>query len=184
MRRIAVLGSGGAGKSRLAVELGRRLGLPVIHLDPLFWRPGWVETPHDEWRQRQQELVAAPEWIIDGTHRDTLDVRLGAADTVVLLDFSRWRCTWRVVRRSISHRGRPRFDRAEGCSERLDRAFLTWVWTFPTRSRPELLDAIRTHADGATLITLRSPRQVKRFVRDLSRTHRPATTPRSDDGPP
>ena len=40
MQRIAVVGSGGAGKSTFGRELGRLLGLPVIHLDHHYWRPG------------------------------------------------------------------------------------------------------------------------------------------------
>lgn len=45
MERILVLGPCGAGKSTLAAQLGKRLDLPVIHLDSEYWRPGWVE-PH------------------------------------------------------------------------------------------------------------------------------------------
>ena len=43
MERILVLGPCGAGKSTPAVKLGAKLGLPVIHLDKEYWRPGWVE---------------------------------------------------------------------------------------------------------------------------------------------
>ena len=52
MERIAIIGPGGAGKSTLARRLGERLGLPVIHLDAEHWRPGWVETPADEWKRK------------------------------------------------------------------------------------------------------------------------------------
>ncbi len=48
MKRLAIVGCAGAGKSTLARLLGQILGLPVFHLDALFWRPGWVETPLDE----------------------------------------------------------------------------------------------------------------------------------------
>jgi adenylate kinase family enzyme len=167
VRRVALIGSGGSGKSVLAAELGRRLDLPVIHLDTLFWRPGWVETPLDEWRRTQEELVQGERWIIDGNHAATLDVRLPAADTVVLLDFNRYLCTWRIVKRSFQHRRRPRPDRAEGCDERLDREFVSWVWTFPYRGRPQVLEAIARHAGHADVITLRTPGAVKRFLAAL-----------------
>src|SRR6185312_14717291 len=39
IERVVILGSGGAGKTRLALALGECTGLPVVHLDPLFWRP-------------------------------------------------------------------------------------------------------------------------------------------------
>jgi hypothetical protein len=76
VQRVAIVGSGGAGKSTLARELGQRLGLPVIHLDQRFWRPGWLETETEEWAATQQELAAADRWIRDGNYGATLDVRL------------------------------------------------------------------------------------------------------------
>jgi len=69
MQRIAVVGSGGAGKSTFATELGRRLGLPVIHLDEHYWQPGWVATPAEQWQDRQRGLVAYDCWIVDGNYR-------------------------------------------------------------------------------------------------------------------
>jgi len=49
VQRILVIGCGGAGKSTLAREIASRTGLPLIHLDELHWKPGWVGTPKDEW---------------------------------------------------------------------------------------------------------------------------------------
>ena len=66
MRRIIVLGRGGAGKSTLARQLGEITGLPVIELDKLFWRPGLLPTPRDEWIHLQQKLVREEKWIMDG----------------------------------------------------------------------------------------------------------------------
>ncbi len=53
VERVAVVGSGGAGKSTFARDLGRRTGIPVIHLDQHHWKPGWVETPPEDWRRLQ-----------------------------------------------------------------------------------------------------------------------------------
>lgn len=57
MRRVLIIGSSGAGKSTLARELEPILGLPVIHLDAVFWQPGWREMPKDAWKARVAELV-------------------------------------------------------------------------------------------------------------------------------
>jgi len=67
MRRIALVGPGGAGKSTLARRLGARLGLPVVHLDAEHWHPGWVETPAEEWAEKVRALASGERWIIDGT---------------------------------------------------------------------------------------------------------------------
>ena len=60
MQRIVIIGSGGAGKSTLAQQLGARLDLPVIHLDALYWQPGWVETPRDALEVVVQEALQGP----------------------------------------------------------------------------------------------------------------------------
>jgi adenylate kinase family enzyme len=58
MSRIAVVGSGGAGKTTFANELGDRTGIPVVHLDHHYWNPGWMETPLKDWQERHAELAA------------------------------------------------------------------------------------------------------------------------------
>jgi adenylate kinase family enzyme len=66
MRRVVILGPGGSGKSTLAVRLGELTGLPVIELDKVFWRPGLVPTPRDEWAEFQRRLAGGEGWIMDG----------------------------------------------------------------------------------------------------------------------
>ena len=108
MRRVVILGPGGAGKSELARELSRRTGLPVVHLDPLFWREDWQPAPEAEARRELAEAVAEEEWILDGnflTFEDG-DPRFARADTVVFLDLPRLTCLWRVLRRLVRDRGR------------------------------------------------------------------------------
>src|SRR4051812_22129729 len=72
MRRVLVIGSGGAGKSTFARSLAERLGLPLIHLDALYWRPGWVETPKEEWAREVRRLLSADRWVMDGNYGGTL----------------------------------------------------------------------------------------------------------------
>src|SRR4029078_3565500 len=81
MRRIAVIGPLGAGKSTLAVELGRRLGVQVTHLDTLYWGETWTPPSPAEWNALLDRLVAGDSWIIDGNFSSTLPQRLGAAET-------------------------------------------------------------------------------------------------------
>jgi hypothetical protein len=151
VRRVVVLGRGGAGKSTLARRLGGITGLPVVELDKHFWPADLTPLTHEQWAARQRELVARPEWIMDGDlgPYDVLDVRLATADTVLLLDFSLWRCAWRAVRRS---------------RERVD--FWWWLVTYRRRHLPELRRAIA--ASAVDLVVFRGPREVDRFVRTLA----------------
>src|SRR5438034_11750677 len=86
LKRILVIGSGGSGKTTFARRLAERTTLPLIHLDALYWRPGWDPTPADEWRARVEALANEPAWIMDGNYGGTLDIRLAASDTIVFLD--------------------------------------------------------------------------------------------------
>ena len=102
MKRVVVVGPGAAGKSTLAARLGEITRRPVIELDKLFWQPSLAPRPQEEWVAIQRRLVAQESWIMDGELGpcDVIDVRLHAADAIVFLDFSPFRCAWRAIRRS------------------------------------------------------------------------------------
>ena len=160
MRRVVILGRGGAGKSTLARRLGDITGLPVVELDKIFWRSGLLPTPRDEWVQLQQKMVREEKWIMDGDlgPYDAVEERLRAADTIVLLDFSLPRCAWQAFRRS---------------HERAD--FWRWLLTWRRRDRPVLMEAIAKHAPSAGLRVLRDPNAVNRFVAEMAEASRAST---------
>ena len=113
VRKIAIIGCGGAGKSTLAHRLGDVLGLPVVHLDQHYWRPGWVEPDKATFHAQLAELLAADAWVLDGNYSGTLEVRAAAADVVVFLDFPRALCLYRVFARWWRWRGHTRPDLAD-----------------------------------------------------------------------
>jgi adenylate kinase family enzyme len=127
MKRILILGSGGAGKSTLASRLGELLKLEVIHLDSYYWKSGWIETPKEEWEEVIERLIIGDSWIIDGNYSRTLGQRIKECDTVIFLDRSRWICLWRVLKRRIMYRNGKRPDMAAGCEEKLDIEFMRWI---------------------------------------------------------
>jgi adenylate kinase family enzyme len=149
MKRVVVLGRGASGKSTLARRLGEITGVPVIEVDKTFWQPGLIATPREQWVAMQEKLAAGDRWIIDGDlgPYDAVEVRLRAADTVILLDFSLVRCAWRAFRR-------PR--------ERAD--FWRWLLAYRYQSRPILRAAIAEHAPNVVLHVFRGPKAVERFV--------------------
>lgn len=172
MQRIVILGNAGSGKSTLARALGKRLSLPVVHLDTLFWEPGWVEPDAEQFRVRVHEAIAADAWICEGNYaRRTFDLRLPRTDLIVWLDTPRLTCFIRVIMRSVMNRPRP--DLAAGCTEKLDRAFLTFlnfVWNFDRGYRPGI-EAVRL-AIGPQIpvVHLRGARQIAAFLDSLSAT--------------
>ena len=154
MKRVVILGRGASGKSTLALRLGEITRLPVIELDKVFWGPGLVVTPRDQWMVLQERFVAEERWIMDGDlgPYDVVDVRLRAADTIILLDFSFVRCAWRTIRRS---------------RERAD--FWRWLLAYRWQSRPILMEAIAEHAGNADVYVFRDPAALSRFVAEAAR---------------
>jgi adenylate kinase family enzyme len=168
MRRVLVIGSGGAGKSTLAARIAERTGLPLIHLDACYWRPGWVETPPEEWTATVARLAAGDAWVMDGNYGGTLDARLAVCDTVIFLDLPRLVCVAGVVRRWLRWRGRSRPDLTPGCPEQLSWEFLSWIWTYPARRRPGILARLRSLGADRRVVILHSRREAARFVDALA----------------
>ena len=150
----------GSGKSTFSRALSAETGLPVIHLDVHFWKPGWVEPSVDEWREKQRALLAGNEWIADGNYQATLDLRLDRSDTAVFLDTPWWVCARRAFVRGI--RKRPvGFQLPKGCDEsalhRLrEEWFLAWrIWRDGRLERELELGTLSRHANHVALYVLR-----------------------------
>lgn len=166
MERILIIGCGGAGKSTLARQLGEKLELPVVHLDSIFWLPGWVEMEREAFDDRVRQELEKPKWIIDGNYNRTMPQRIAKCDTVIYLDFSRFACLLGVLKRVITNHGKVRPDMGEGCPERFDLDFLKWVWNF-NRNNREGCYRLLNEAEGIETVVLKNRRMVRRFLKSL-----------------
>lgn len=166
MERIVIIGCSGSGKSTLARALKEKLGLPVIHLDQLWWKPGWVESTKEEFDSRLSMALNLDRWIIDGNYNRTIPIRLQRCDTIIYLDFNRWECLLGVLQRVIGSYGKVRPDMAEGCPERFDWDFIKWIWNFNKNNRVRNYTYL-AQARHAEKIVLKSRREVKAFLREI-----------------
>ena len=182
MNKILVIGSGGAGKSTFAKRLGAVLKLEVIHLDALYWSSGWVEMPKDEWRVVVAELLRRDSWIMDGNYGGTLDLRLGACDAVIFVDLPRLVCLLRVLKRRALYRKKSRPDMANGCDEKLNWEFLKWVWNYPSKKKPDVLEKLKRYSQTKSVIILRSDSEIESFFEELSHSLRPRKELSNVDG--
>lgn len=171
-RRVVVTGIAGAGKSTLSRALSAKTGLPVVHLDVHFWKPGWAEPSEDEWREKQRALLSGDEWIVDGNYHATLDLRVERAETVVFVDTPWWVCSWRAFIRGT--RRRPvGFQLPAGCDEsawrrlRDEWTLIFRIWRVRRTERDLEFRILSQHGDHVTLHVVRSKRSARDFLAAL-----------------
>jgi len=169
MKKIVIIGSGGAGKSTLARRLGEAMGIEVIHLDKLHWRADWVEPPKDEWLKIVENAVKKESWIMDGNFGGTMELRLQYCDTAIFLDFPRFLCTYRIFKRWLTYRNTNRPDMSEGCNEKIDLEFLGWIWNFQKTTKPKIEERLKRFENEKAIIYLRSPKEVEKFLMNLKK---------------
>ncbi|WP_110065328.1 topology modulation protein [Cytobacillus oceanisediminis] len=169
MNRIMVIGiSAGAGKSTFAREVGEALGIEVIHLDAIFWKPGWVESELEEFSAAQRGIVKKQQWIMEGNYSNTFDIRADMCDTVIYLELPLYICLYRVLKRWITNIGRTRADMAEGFQEKMDWPFIKFIiTTYGPRKKKMAERLMKFHAAGKKVIVLRSQEEIELYVKGL-----------------
>ena len=163
-----LIGCGGSGKSTLAAKIARLTGLPLIHLDAVFWKPGWKDTPREEWARMMAGMAKEDAWVMDGNYGGTMDIRLSACDTVIFLDFPRSLCLWRMLKRLVMFRNQTRPDMAPGCPEHVSWEFLMWIWNYRRTRRPGIFKKLAALKQDQRAIILDSPRKVEELLARLS----------------
>lgn len=166
MEKILIIGCSGSGKSTLARQLGEKMNIPLIHLDQLWWRPGWTHITREEFVAAVAQEMKKPRWILDGDFNSTLEQRLPGCDTVLYLDFNRFVCLYGVVKRVLTSRGTVRPDMCEGCPERFDWDFLKWIWKWRRNNRAGHLRLLSQMRHGQVHI-FRNRRQLRKFLKQI-----------------
>ena len=112
LRKVAVFGNAGGGKSTLARRLAEVTGLPLYPLDAIQYRTGGGEVPHEEYLKKHAELLRQEAWIIDGFGCvASAWERFAVADTLIYIDLPllthfRW-VTKRLAKGLFIGGGRP-----------------------------------------------------------------------------
>ena len=163
--KIAVIGYSGSGKSTLAAKLAEEQGTQPLHLDTVFWLPGWERRTREEMRILVGEYLDAREnWVIDGNYGKILfERRRSEADHIIFLRFSRIACLFRAWKRYRIYRGKSRSSMTEGCPEKMDGEFIRWIlWKGRVKEHRDLFHHVLTgYPQKVTVI--RNQRQLDRF---------------------
>lgn len=160
-KRVAVIGCPGSGKSTFSRALRDATGLPLYHLDAIYWRDDRTTLPREEFYPLQREIIARDTWIIDGNYGSTMEWRVEACDLLVFLDFPTDLCLAGVRAR----RGQVRSD-IPWVEDGEDEEFMAFIRGFETESRPKILGLIEQHPDKAVL-TFTSRAEADEFLRAL-----------------
>ncbi len=165
MKKIIIIGPGGAGKTVFSRQLAELLHREVIHLDKHYWQPNWQRPEKGVWTHKVKQFLAGEEWIIDGNYKSTLDLRMAAADTVIFLNLPKWFCISRILWRRIQYHKKTRADLGGNNTEKISWRFLHWVANYPTS---EVLTKLQSCQNSKRIIVLRSPSQIKRFLAEIA----------------
>ncbi|MFD9791363.1 topology modulation protein [Streptomyces sp. NPDC059070] len=168
MKRIALIGCGGSGKTYLSKQLAALVNAPVTHLDAVYYDDHWNTLPPEKFAAAQEELVAAPAWVIEGNYAGTLPIRLRRADTVIFLDLPAWVCLWGIAQRRLRYGGGQ--NDTTGVYDRINWSFIRYVWGYRKTMAPRVRDLIAEHATGAAVHRVTSRRQARALLTQLRQT--------------
>ena len=109
MKKVAVFGNAGAGKSTLARRLAEITGLPLYPIDMIQFPDGYRpdakdggKIAHEEYLKLHADLLRRDQWIIDGYGSvPSAWEQFAAADTLVYIDLRLLTHYWWVTKRLL-----------------------------------------------------------------------------------
>ena len=161
MRKIIVIGCPGSGKSTFSKALHRITGIPLIHLDMLYWNPDRTTVERPVFLERLTEALRGDAWIIDGNYASTMELRMRSCDTVIFLDYPPEVCLDGVRQRQ----GRPRSDIPWTDAEE-DTEFLAFIRNYAAQNRPQVMELLERYAHKR-ILTFTSRTEADAFLTQM-----------------
>ena len=167
MRRVLIIGCPGAGKTTFAQKLANKTGLPLVHLDRLYWRGRWEHLSEEAFDTALQMELDKPEWVMDGNYDRTLSRRLKYCDTVFFFDLPTVTCLWGITKRLRQNHGISRRDMGENCTERLDRNFVELfrkTWYFNRKHRKKYHEMLK---NTGNCVIFKNRKQADKYLKEV-----------------
>jgi adenylate kinase family enzyme len=158
MKKIIVIGCPGGGKSTFSRKLHNITGIPLHHLDMLFWNSDKTTVEKDVFLERLTAVLKEDEWIIDGNFQSSLEMRLAACDTVFFLDYPTELCLEGIRER----RGKTRSD-IPWIETEEDGDFIEFIKKFNEQQRPIVKELLETCGDKS-IFTFNSREEADKFL--------------------
>lgn len=167
IKRIAIIGAPGSGKTTLAIRIKDIFNLPVVFLDSFYQLPNWVMRDPAERDNLILEAARKPEWILDGTFINTLEERVKVADLVIFLDYSTKIQLKGIFKRFFTNLGKEKID-MPGCKERINFSFINYVATYNKQRRKYLIEILDKY-DKTKQLHFTSQDDLQKWVEELEK---------------
>ena len=158
MRKVIVIGCPGSGKSTVSRTLHNKTGIPLYHLDMMYWNADKTTVEKSVFLERLSDVLEKDEWIIDGNYSSTMELRMAACDTVIFLDYPLDVCLDGIRER----RGKPRSDMPWIETEE-DSEFIEFIKNYNEQQKPKVLELLKKYSDK-NIIILESREQADTFL--------------------
>ena len=158
MKKVIVIGCPGSGKSTVSRALHNKTGIPLHHLDMMYWNADKTTVEKSVFLERLSAVLEKDEWIIDGNYGSTMELRMAACDTVIFLDYPIEICLDGIKER----RGKPRSDMPWIETEE-DAEFIEFIKNYEEQQKPKVLELLKKHSDK-NIIIFKSREQADAFL--------------------
>ena len=158
MKKIIVIGCPGSGKSRLSRALHNKTGIPLYHLDMMYWNADKTTVEKSAFLERLSAVLEKDRWIIDGNYGSTMELRMAACDTVIFLDYPREVCLDGIKER----RGKPRSDMPWIETEE-DAEFIEFIKNYNEQQKPKVLELLEKCSDK-NIVIFKSREEANAFL--------------------
>ena len=158
MKKVIVIGCPGSGKSTVSRALHNKTGIPLYHLDMMYWNADKTTVEKSVFLERLSAVLEKDEWIVDVNYGSTMELRMAACDTVIFLDYS-----LDVYLDGIKERrGKPRSDMPWIETEE-DAEFFEFIKNYNEQQKPKVLELLEIYSDK-NIVILRSREQADAFL--------------------
>ena len=158
MQRIIVIGCPGSGKSTVSRALHNKIGIPLYHLDMMYWNADKTTVEKSVFLERLSAVLEKDEWIIDGNYGSTMELRMAACDTVIFLDYPLDICLDGIKER----RGKPRSDMPWIETEE-DAEFIEFIKNYNDQQKPKVMELLGKYSDK-NIVIFTSREQADKFL--------------------
>lgn len=152
MEKVVIIGCPGSGKSTFGRKLKSIIGLPLYHLDMMFWNEDRTTVSKEVFIKRLQEVMSTSEWIIDGNYGSTMEMRIKECDTIFFLDYPTEVCIEGIELR----RGQARSDMPWVENDNTDEEFIDFINSYNSESRPKVISLLEKYSKNIIIFQNRT----------------------------